>query len=43
VEQYYDFAVSLANDYAVMLRGQIIEQGSASQMAHKNLRALLAV
>jgi urea transport system ATP-binding protein len=43
VEQYYDFAASLADDYAVMSRGQIIEQGPASQMAHKNLRALLTV
>jgi len=43
VEQYYDFAASLADDYAVMSRGQIIDQGPASQMAHRNLRALLAV
>ena len=43
VEQYYDFAESLADDYAVMSRGQIQDQGKGGEMAAKNVRALVAI
>lgn len=43
IEQYYDFAQSLADAYAVMSRGQIIDHGSGADMAAKDVRALVAI
>jgi urea transport system ATP-binding protein len=43
VEQYYDFAESLADHYAVMSRGQITHAGPGDEMKHNNVRALLAI
>jgi urea transport system ATP-binding protein len=43
VEQYYDFAESLADQYLVMERGEIIKRGSGKDMAADGLRELLAV
>ena len=43
VEQYYDFARSLADHFAVMSRGEIIKQGTGPQMDSENVRAYLAV
>ena len=43
VEQYYDFAESLANHYLVMSRGEIIKQGLGSNMDSDNVRACLAL
>ena len=43
VEQYYDFAKRIADQYAVMSRGEIIAQGPASEMDAKDVRALIAV
>ncbi len=37
VEQYYDFAESLADAYAVMSRGQITHRGSGHQMKEENV------
>jgi len=43
VEQYYDFAQSLADDYAVMSRGQIQDRGEGRDMAEKNVRSLVSI
>ena len=43
VEQYYDFAESLADGYAVMARGQITHAGPGREMQEKNVRALITI
>ena len=43
VEQYYDFAESLADGYAVMSRGRITHAGPGAEMAQKNVRELIAI
>jgi urea transport system ATP-binding protein len=43
VEQYYDFARSLADHYVVMSRGEVVAQGAGADMDANNVRALLAV
>jgi urea transport system ATP-binding protein len=43
VEQYYDFAESLADAYAVMSRGQITHRGSGQRMKEENVVGLLAI
>jgi urea transport system ATP-binding protein len=43
VEQYYDFARSLADHYLVMERGEIILRGAGSDMERDGVREALAV
>jgi urea transport system ATP-binding protein len=43
VEQYYDFAKSLADQYLVMERGEIIARGAGADMDRDDVRAMLAV
>jgi urea transport system ATP-binding protein len=43
VEQYYDFAESLADEYAVMSRGQITHRGSGASMKEEDVAGLLAI
>jgi len=43
VEQYYDFAESLADTYAVMARGQITHAGAGSTMQADNVRGLISI
>ena len=43
VEQYYDFARSLADHYLVMERGEIIKRGAGADMDKDGVRELLAV
>jgi urea transport system ATP-binding protein len=43
VEQYYDFARSLADQYIVMQRGEIVKSGRGEDMDSDDVRALLAV
>ena len=43
VEQYYDFAEELANDYLVMERGEFIARGPGSEMVEKGIRQLVAI
>jgi urea transport system ATP-binding protein len=43
VEQYYDFARSLADQYLVMERGEIVARGRGADMDAEGVRALLAV
>jgi ABC-type multidrug transport system ATPase subunit len=40
VEQYYDFAQELADDYLVMERGEFIARGPGSEMEAKGIRQL---
>jgi urea transport system ATP-binding protein len=43
VEQYYDFAQELADDYLVMERGEFIARGPGSEMEAKGIRQLVAI
>jgi len=43
VEQYYDFARSLADQYLVMERGEIIARGRGEDMDRDAVRSMLAV
>ncbi len=43
VEQYYDFARSLADQYIVMERGEIIASGDGADMDKNRVKELLAV
>lgn len=43
VEQYYDFARSLADQYIVMERGEIIASGDGADMDRNKVKELLAV
>src|SRR5260221_8183441 len=42
VEQYYDFARSLADQYLVMERGEIVARGAGADMDKDGVRGLLA-
>ena len=43
VEQYYDFAKSLADHYVVLSRGEVVARGSGADMDRDNVHAHLAV
>jgi len=43
VEQYYEFARSLADQYLVMERGEIVARGRGAEMDADGVRALLSV
>jgi urea transport system ATP-binding protein len=43
VEQYYDFARSLADHYVVLSRGEVVAAGTGSTMDRDNVRAHLSV
>ena len=43
VEQYYDFARALADEYLVMERGEIVRRGAGADMENDGVRELLAV
>lgn len=43
VEQYYDFARALADQYLVMERGEFIKRGAGADMEKDGVRELLAV
>ncbi len=43
VETYYDFARSLADQYIVMERGEILKHGAGADMEKDGVKALLAV
>ena len=43
VEQYYDFAKALADQYLVMARGEIIKRGAGAEMHEEEVRRYLAV
>lgn len=43
VEQFYDFAAELADNYLVMSRGKIIQQGRGTDMEQDGVRGLVAI
>ena len=43
VEQFYDFAAELADQYLVMARGEIIQQGRGADMESEGVRGLVAI
>ena len=43
VEQFYDFAVELADSYLVMSRGSIVQQGRGENMEREGVRGLVAI
>src|SRR6478735_8666216 len=43
VEQYYDFARDLADEFLVMQRGEFIARGKGSEMDAKGVRELVAI
>src|SRR5688500_15654839 len=43
VEQYYDFAKALADQYLVMERGEIVARGDGADMDRDGVRGMLAV
>jgi urea transport system ATP-binding protein len=43
VEQYYDFAQELADEYAVMERGEVIARGLGKDMETNGVRQLVAI
>ena len=43
VEQYYDFARSLADQYLIMERGEFIKRGAGADMDQDDVRGLLSV
>jgi len=43
VEQYYEFARSLADQYLVMERGEIVARGAGADMDRDGVRSMLAV
>jgi urea transport system ATP-binding protein len=43
VEQYYDFAQELANDYLVMERGSVLARGEGANMEKDGVRQLVSI
>jgi urea transport system ATP-binding protein len=43
VEQYYDFARDLADDYVVMERGAVLARGKGANMEIDGVRELVAI
>jgi urea transport system ATP-binding protein len=43
VEQYYDFARQLADNYVVLQRGEVVKSGAGTDMDTDNVRSYLAV
>ncbi|WP_028693861.1 urea ABC transporter ATP-binding subunit UrtE [Pseudomonas cremoricolorata] len=43
VEQFYDFAAELADQYLVMSRGEIVQRGAGAQMEAGGVRGLVAI
>ncbi|XVJ70595.1 MAG: urea ABC transporter ATP-binding subunit UrtE [Rhizobacter sp.] len=43
VEQYYDFAAELADQYLVMERGEIVKRGRGADMQAEGVRSLVSI
>ena len=43
VEQYYDFAAELADQYLVMERGEVIARGRGKNMAADGVRQKMSI
>lgn len=43
VEQFYDFAEELADNYTVLSRGKVVAHGAGAMMAENNIQELVAI
>lgn len=43
VEQFYEFAEELADNYTVLSRGKVVSQGAGDTMVENNVQALVAI
>lgn len=43
VEQFYEFAEAVADDYVVLVRGQVVARGKGTAMEQNNVRSLITV
>ena len=43
VEQYYDFAAELADQYLVMERGEIVQRGRGEDMEAEGVRERMSI
>ncbi|MGI9340622.1 MAG: ABC transporter ATP-binding protein, partial [Psychrobacter sp.] len=43
VEQFYEFAEELADNYTVLSRGQVVAQGAGEDMANNHIQELVAI
>jgi urea transport system ATP-binding protein len=43
VEQFYDFAAELADQYLVMERGEILQRGRGKDMEAEGVRRLMSI
>jgi urea transport system ATP-binding protein len=43
VEQYYDFALALADQYVVISRGEVVKAGLGADMERDDVRSMLAI
>jgi urea transport system ATP-binding protein len=43
VEQYYDFAAELADQYLVMERGEIVQRGRGAAMEADGVRSRMSI
>ncbi len=43
VEQFYDFAAELADQYLVMERGEVIQRGRGKDMEAEGVRQLMSI
>ncbi len=43
VEQFYDFAAELADQYLVMERGEVIAQGRGHEMESRGVRDMMSI
>jgi urea transport system ATP-binding protein len=43
VEQFFDFAQAVADDYVVLVRGQVVSAGRGDEMEANNVGALISV
>ncbi|MGP5403913.1 urea ABC transporter ATP-binding subunit UrtE [Psychrobacter celer] len=43
VEQFYEFAEELADNYTVLSRGQVVAQGTGEDMANNHIQELVAI
>jgi urea transport system ATP-binding protein len=43
VEQFFDFAQAVADDYVVLVRGQVVSSGRGDEMEANGVRELISV
>ncbi|MFP3409325.1 ABC transporter ATP-binding protein, partial [Pseudomonas sp. SIMBA_065] len=43
VEQFYEFAEELADNYTVLSRGKVVSQGAGDTMVENNVQDLVAI